>query len=414
LLAGFSVHGDRPQLAILHVDLEIFDLAVRGRDATQEFPEIHRLRTQLLDTAEVRELAGDASQRLDLLDDRRHALLEDLREFRTLIAERLLHELRGKFHRRQRVLDLVRDLAGHFGPCGQLLRPNELAHVFEDRDASEQLARLTRFRHEIGDEHAQRQALETAGLDSRARLEHFFGHAVAAAARHEARLVDRNLHHFSTGSLSQALPEVAHRSDTARRCEIRPTPPLERSRRLSQDSIRGWIRSRDAALRVGRHDARPDVAEHGFEITPALFQRPARRLQPRRHIVERSLELADLVSRAGPQAESEIAARDAPGAFDETAHRIENARREEDTEHQRQHEHERRQTEHQIAGSFDLDRELIGLQELRHGERADAYAADIFERQIAREIALLAGRFLDDRITVAAQLHMRERLWRYE
>ena len=75
---------------------------------------------------EAGELGGNLPQQPDLGQDRRDAFVEHGRERPAPIQIHTLRVLGGQLDRRQRVLDVVRDLARHVGPGLEALRPFEL------------------------------------------------------------------------------------------------------------------------------------------------------------------------------------------------------------------------------------------------------------------------------------------------
>ncbi len=137
-------------------------------------------------------------------------------------------------------------------------------------------------------------------------------------------------------------------------------------------------------------------------------------MQARRHVVERAFQLADLVAASGPQSKRQVAAGDAARALDEAAHRIEDARREDDAQDQSEDEHHGRQSDDESTRTLHLDRELVRLEQLRDGQGADAHTAAILQRQVSGEVALQTGELFDHRVAVAAELHVGERRRRHQ
>ena len=68
---------------------------------------------------------------LDLADNRRGALLDELPGLRGGTGEMPPHPFGAQLNRRQRILDLVGKTARDFAPGGDLLRANQRRDVFE-------------------------------------------------------------------------------------------------------------------------------------------------------------------------------------------------------------------------------------------------------------------------------------------
>src|SRR5688572_33068432 len=80
---------------------------------------------------EAGELVDHPFELSDLTDDGFRPLLDRFAGIRIVIAKLACDALGGELDRRERVLDLVRDAARGFIPCGELLRLHELRRVFE-------------------------------------------------------------------------------------------------------------------------------------------------------------------------------------------------------------------------------------------------------------------------------------------
>ena len=101
---------------------------------------------------ELRELVDQLLQRLDLADDGRGALLDQLARRRRRGAEVAAHPLGAQLNRGQRVLDLVREPARHVAPGRHPLRPDQRGHVVEHQDRPLEAAVLAEQRRGGGRE----------------------------------------------------------------------------------------------------------------------------------------------------------------------------------------------------------------------------------------------------------------------
>jgi hypothetical protein len=85
---------------------------------------------------ELRELVDQVLERLDLLHDRPACTRDDPLEVGRRLQVRLADALRRELDRRERVLDLVGQLARHLAPGGDLLRAHERREVVEHHERS--------------------------------------------------------------------------------------------------------------------------------------------------------------------------------------------------------------------------------------------------------------------------------------
>ena len=118
--------GSGPATSFSIVDPSFESGAVRLDDVVDELRGIGGRAARGGRGGEARELAGDLPQQPDLPEDRGHAAVEHRPERRAAIDVHAPQVLGGQLNRRQRVLDLVRDLARHLGPGLEPVRAFEL------------------------------------------------------------------------------------------------------------------------------------------------------------------------------------------------------------------------------------------------------------------------------------------------
>ena len=179
---------------------------------------IGRLRPRRGRGGEAGKLGRDLTEQLDLREDRRHAFVEHRRERAAAIEVHPLRVLRRQLDRRQRVLDVVRDLPGHVGPRLQPLRALELAslalevrgHLVEVLDQPPQFVRGGRrhARVEIAARNPTRRPRQAVH-----RIGDSFGHPVAERGAEQAEQHEPGQHApiELVDLLLDLLPPVGHR-----------------------------------------------------------------------------------------------------------------------------------------------------------------------------------------------------------
>ena len=118
--------GSGPATSLCRCDPSFEADAIRLDDVVHELHRIGRRAARGRRRREARELRRDLTQQPDLPEDRVDAALEHRPERLAAIRVDAPQVFRRQLDRRQRVLDLVRDLARHLGPGLEAMRALEL------------------------------------------------------------------------------------------------------------------------------------------------------------------------------------------------------------------------------------------------------------------------------------------------
>ena len=106
---------------------------VARSDVLEQLAKIERLFPDLAQRRVVAEFLRSLAQGHHLPKDVFHGGLHKIRQVRIIVLRHGTEMLGSELNRRQRILDLVRDLTGHLAPCLQAIGSEDFRHVLRDQ-----------------------------------------------------------------------------------------------------------------------------------------------------------------------------------------------------------------------------------------------------------------------------------------
>ena len=207
---------------------------------------------------EARELGRDLPQQPHLREDRRHAAVEHRRQRLAAIGVHAAQVLGRQLDRRQRVLDLVRDLPRHLGPRLEPVRAFELAalrlqlggHAVEGVDQPPQLVgRLARRSRASKSPRAIRRVARVSRLTGSAMRSAIESPIAGAEQDEEQRAEVHAAIELVDLALDLALPVgERHRQDRRRGRRRAPAPPRSCRRTVPMRSSPTKLGSRSSTI----------------------------------------------------------------------------------------------------------------------------------------------------------------------